>query len=708
MDGQRFDDLARALAASTSRRRVLKTLAASAAVELLAVLTLRRAGAQPACRRTGHPCEGNRECCADLLCALESTGRRARRCCPPDATLVRNECVCPNSLMLDLDADACVCPEGTVACGGGCVDACGEGQILDQDCRCVCESNGEEPCGDSCCEDGLTCAEGTCVRSGICPNRSVCGARQYCNDEQTCLCLETPEGDIRCGQIPSCDAPRCQSSADCAQLGDGFFCDVPDSGCCGAQVSRCIAPCEAPPCPVERDCGEVCCPEGQICVDGACVATCNEDADCEDGICQEGICAPAVSCPECGECNACNAVNTGEISCEGETCFTELSISCGLACSDQCTTATLCEEVRQDGAYRALLTALDDRGYAQSEDRETLEYHQDGVLLRTILVSGYIYSDSAVETALLLYGVEAATGETWQYALLLQDGVPSSILSIGADGEVKEEFPPTGMAPAGAFNERAQQTYHAISNSQGAPTGFTGGMSDLVRQPIGGGVYCTPCRIACSLAGTYGCAFALAAVCGPGAAACVWVFRGACSVISSGLVCPVACASFCECRECRSELCEACVDGECLSTCRGGKVCQNGQCVCPDGLTECEGRCVDTQSDTQHCGGCGARCGINELCSGGECSCPIASAGIRAYAQADICCPPEQVPCGAQCCPEGQRCCAGECRDGCGGERVYCNCNQTCYDDVQVCLSECRVTLGCFTGICGPAEPGQC
>lgn len=39
---------------------------------------------------------------------------------------------------------------------------------------------------------------------------------------------------------------------------------------------------------------------------------------------------------------------------------------------------------------------------------------------------------------------------------------------------------------------------------------------------------------------------------------------------------------------------------------------------------------------------------------------------------------------------------------------VYCNCNKTCYDSVTQCLDECKVSLGCFTGICGPAEDGQC
>jgi hypothetical protein len=44
----------------------------------------------------------------------------------------------------------------------------------------------------------------------------------------------------------------------------------------------------------------------------------------------------------------------------------------------------------------------------------------------------------------------------------------------------------------------------------------------------------------------------------------------------------------------------------------------------------------------------------------------------------------------------------------CCATAVYCACNKTCYDDVNVCLAECKTSLGCFTGICGPAQPGQC
>ena len=40
--------------------------------------------------------------------------------------------------------------------------------------------------------------------------------------------------------------------------------------------------------------------------------------------------------------------------------------------------------------------------------------------------------------------------------------------------------------------------------------------------------------------------------------------------------------------------------------------------------------------------------------------------------------------------------------------KLYCNCNKTCYDDIGTCQSECKVSLGCFTGICEPATEEQC
>jgi hypothetical protein len=111
------------------------------------------------------------------------------------------------------------------------------------------------------------------VRSASCSTASTCSQKHFCSADNTCRCLRSAEGEIRCGQIPSCDVPRCSTSADCAHLGPGYFCDTPNSGCCSdAEEQRCIAPCGATtaPCPPERVCGTQCCAEGETCIDGSC------------------------------------------------------------------------------------------------------------------------------------------------------------------------------------------------------------------------------------------------------------------------------------------------------------------------------------------------------------------------------------------------------------------------------------------------------
>ncbi len=45
----------------------------------------------------------------------------------------------------------------------------------------------------------------------------------------------------------------------------------------------------------------------------------------------------------------------------------------------------------------------------------------------------------------------------------------------------------------------------------------------------------------------------------------------------------------------------------------------SGNPSCSSGLTSCDGTCIDTQSDSQHCGACGNVCNAEEPCSEGTC-----------------------------------------------------------------------------------------
>lgn len=111
-----------------------------------------------------------------------------------------------------------------------------------------------------------------------CTEASRCGSRKYCDEKQGCLCVQTAEGDIRCGLLPSCDAKLCTKSADCADVAPGAFCDTPLSGCCTSPpntLSRCLLPC--PTCPSGPRCGGACCGNQQICRNNQCVADCAVD-----------------------------------------------------------------------------------------------------------------------------------------------------------------------------------------------------------------------------------------------------------------------------------------------------------------------------------------------------------------------------------------------------------------------------------------------
>jgi hypothetical protein len=106
----------------------------------------------------------------------------------------------------------------------------------------------------------------------ICSVASTCEKKHYCDKAKDCRCIMSAEGTLRCGKVPSCDIKRCTTSADCAELGEGYFCDTPHSGCCNdGHLQRCVAPCEgSSTCPPARTCGTTCCEEGDACIGGVC------------------------------------------------------------------------------------------------------------------------------------------------------------------------------------------------------------------------------------------------------------------------------------------------------------------------------------------------------------------------------------------------------------------------------------------------------
>src|SRR5262249_34838868 len=113
------------------------------------------AEAAPACRKAGHPCEGNQECCEGLVCVDAPGPGQAARCVAPT-----------------------------------CDNTCGTNFVQQSDCSCLCPSSGFKVIGGLCfktCPAGGACSCGVCIASaGVCgPPGFLC--RPECPAGQVCV-----------------------------------------------------------------------------------------------------------------------------------------------------------------------------------------------------------------------------------------------------------------------------------------------------------------------------------------------------------------------------------------------------------------------------------------------------------------------------------------------------------------------------------------
>ena len=180
MDGQRFDQMARWVERTVSRRSALAGMLGLAAAGLTV------SGADAAVRRTCRPlaagCLRNAQCCSGL-CDTRRTTPRNRR-------------------------NRCVCPDGLVSCGTTCAD------LMSDDDNCG-------ACGNACA--------GTCV-SGICTCQGIsCTVDDENGWEQCGIDLETCTARDSCTYEGNLSTRSCTSHADCADYApecgvDGFEC----------------------------------------------------------------------------------------------------------------------------------------------------------------------------------------------------------------------------------------------------------------------------------------------------------------------------------------------------------------------------------------------------------------------------------------------------------------------------------------------------
>lgn len=122
---------------------------------------------------------------------------------------------------------------------------------------------------------------------------------------------------------------------------------------------------------------------------------------------------------------------------------------------------------------------------------------------------------------------------------------------------------------------------------------------------------------------------------------------------------------------------EACIQGECFDTCGNAcdlitEVCDAGMCQCRSGFDRCGDVCVDLDSDPAHCGQCDEFCAETEK---GEIE--TQSCQLRMCLEHKETCTPPLVACGQSCVDLGSH-------------PLHCNsCNRSCNGDESCVDGEC-------------------
>ena len=326
MDGQRFDDLTRALAGGTSRRRLLKGLLGGVGGGALTLAGVAR-GDAARLRPLGARCRLGDQCDTGICDPV------TRRCaCPADQSVCGQGCVTLAAFQTDpANCGGCgvLCPSG-VCEGGACLRVDGESCAAGTECRSGACADGvccDRACGGQCEACNLAGAVGVCTpvvgapiggRAACAGDGSACGGT--CDGTRGDACAYP-------GGTTICRSATCANGvATAAGTCDG-------AGSCSAATTINCAPfvCGADACSTSCA-GDGDCVPGAYCEGGVCNpdeglgAPCADGAECASGFCVDGVCCNGACA---GGCEACNVAGqegmcvgcAGATTCCGETCI---------------------------------------------------------------------------------------------------------------------------------------------------------------------------------------------------------------------------------------------------------------------------------------------------------------------------------------------------------------------------------------------------
>jgi len=253
--------------------------------------------APPDCRVT--PCVGLSYCDRNTGACLPG--------CDADAQ-------CSASEVCDLPSHACVCPGGSLRCGGVCVDP-------------LFDPNNCGSCTQA-CPPGQSCTQGKCIDPAL-----ACASYSAGNRLSTCKQASDCSGSTECSSTLL--ASFCVDETPCAGSPAGPCCGVGEF--CGGASSFFGAPV-----------GQFCCVPGETLADGIIPTTCVDvgltlgcvsDSDCPKawGIAHCNKAMNPVQCTECTQDSHCQSAGAGRCDLRAGSCVECLS-------SNDCSGATpLCD-----------------------------------------------------------------------------------------------------------------------------------------------------------------------------------------------------------------------------------------------------------------------------------------------------------------------------------------------------------------------------
>lgn len=306
-----------------------------------------------------------------------------------------------------------------------------------------------------------------------CLTASRCNDRHYCDADNKCACVQSAEGTLQCGRLPStCYMPLCSVSTDCQYLGPGYFCDTPNSGCCSdppAEKARCIPPCV----------------EAQL---------------------------PTL---ECQRCLACKEITAGKTP-PGKDLVPVSSSDCQASCQ----VGGDCNLANSDAAFRRLAASLAVQGFQPSSGAHSYSLLDESTPVRRLFAIEFQHPSPGRTAALIR--TRESTGKTATFALVLDKGDVSFGLAVGPNGYIEKTIPDRSKFQA--YNPLLPAALPAIGELRIVPAVDTASCTIM-------------CGFACSLVlGGIACTIAVSLACpatGPGVLACAVVLGSTCSVLAT-------------------------------------------------------------------------------------------------------------------------------------------------------------------------------